>query len=99
MRHAQGEDAVLVDWAPGSLADPLAADDLVAKWVARARYAGVQTDKNPADAWLEGALDSKASQLLRPLRRLLLSAAGIAADQLGGLSDQPLRSRALTGCC
>ena len=86
IRHAQGEDAVLVDWAPGSLADPLGADDMVAKWADCARYAGVHADQNLAQALLEGALDSNATKLLGPIRRLLLSASGISVDQIDVLN-------------
>jgi 2-methylcitrate dehydratase PrpD len=86
IRHAQGEDAVLVDWAPGSLADPLAADDLVAKWADCAGYAGVQADQSLAQALLEGPLDANASHMLGPLRRLMLSAAGVSVAQIDVLN-------------
>ena len=73
VQHARGEDSVLVDWAPGSPADPMSTSDLLAKWADCARHAGMaDTSAQPAERLLHAAEDTPASDMLLPLRQLLL---------------------------
>ncbi|SEK17273.1 MULTISPECIES: MmgE/PrpD family protein [unclassified Variovorax] len=72
--HASGDSsAVTVDWAPGSMADPMSRADLLAKWDDCAAHAGHPAgDNRAALALLDAPAGTRASDVLGPLRALLL---------------------------
>ena len=75
--EVQGEgwsDGIVVDWAPGSLADPMDREELFGKWRDCAAHGGVAGDVALLAALLEAPLNASAASLLAPLRRLLLGA-------------------------
>ena len=67
-------DTISVDWAPGSAADPMTRDQQRGKWRDCASHAGMETDDAQALRLLDAPLQTPASDLLRPLRHLLMSA-------------------------
>jgi len=77
VRHAQGEDRILVDFAPGSLADPMSVEDLVDKWKDCAGQAGIEADPDVARGLLELPARTAASTVLMPVRNFLLDAMGV----------------------
>jgi 2-methylcitrate dehydratase PrpD len=72
--HGSGEaSAVTVDWAPGSMSDPMSRADLLAKWNDCAAHAGHPAGDNMAAlALLDAPAGTPASDVLGPLRALLL---------------------------
>jgi 2-methylcitrate dehydratase PrpD len=64
-------DTLLVDWAPGSLQDPVTDDDLQAKWADCQAHGAVQLP--PASAWLAAPLEQPVAPLLYPLRAAILA--------------------------
>lgn len=69
-------DAILVDWAPGSLQDPVTDEDLLAKW-ADCQVHGAVTSPLAA-AWLAADPGQPMDTLLLPLRGAILAQAGKA---------------------
>lgn len=67
-------DQIVVDWAPGSLADPIGREELFGKWRDCAAHGGVAGDEAPVAALLDAPLSAPAVGLLLPLRVLLLEA-------------------------
>jgi 2-methylcitrate dehydratase PrpD len=71
-------DRITVDWAPGSLANPMTRADLLDKWRDCARHATLADADADADgpalALLDAAVDTPASELLEPVRELVLTA-------------------------
>jgi 2-methylcitrate dehydratase PrpD len=78
VRRGRTEESVVVDWAPGSLADPMSAHDLKAKWRDCACHAGVDAGTAVADALFDAFADRPASGVFGPLRSLLLVCAGVS---------------------
>ena len=73
--HGEGwTDSITVDWAPGSAADPMTRDQLRGKWRDCTSYAGIDTDDSRALPLLDARLETPASDVLRPLRQILLNA-------------------------
>jgi len=72
-------EKIVVDWAPGSLADPFTRDQLLAKWRDCATHAGLPADSRPMLELLDAPLDTPAAKLLQPLRDALLRACDAAA--------------------
>jgi hypothetical protein len=73
----QGEgwnDSIVVDWASGSPADHMMRDQLRSKWHECASQAGFSTDDTEILGLLDAPLDMRATDLLLPLRRVLLNA-------------------------
>jgi 2-methylcitrate dehydratase PrpD len=67
-------DSIVVDWAPGSPADPMTRDQLRSKWHECASHAGLSTDDSSIFGLLDAPLDTRVADLLLPLRKLLLTA-------------------------
>ncbi|MFD0668264.1 MmgE/PrpD family protein [Ramlibacter sp. MAHUQ-53] len=67
-------DRITVDWAPGSLADPMTREQMLAKWRDCLAHAGLSADAVPAQALLDAPLDAPAATLLAPVREALLAA-------------------------
>lgn len=74
IRHASGEDSIVVDYAPGSLADPMSIEDLLDKWNDCAVHAGVPSDPAVALRLLDVPAGTSARDVLLPVRRFLLDA-------------------------
>jgi hypothetical protein len=73
----QGEgwsDHITVDWAPGSLADPMTREQLSHKWSDCLRHAGLALTLEQGLGLLDASLDIPAAELLMPLREVMLSA-------------------------
>lgn len=70
------EDEILVDWAPGSLSDPMSRDELRGKWRDCAAHAGLEGADAMALALLDAPPDTPAAQVLAPLRALFLGTVG-----------------------
>ncbi|ADV01244.1 2-methylcitrate dehydratase [Alicycliphilus denitrificans] len=71
-------DAILVDWAPGSLQDPVTDEDLLAKWVDCAANGQVAAPAAIATGWLAAGMDQPMGSLLHSLRRAILARSGNA---------------------
>lgn len=69
-------EKIVVDWAPGSLADPFTRDQLLAKWRDCATHAGLPGDLRQMLDLLDAPLDTSAGKLLLPLRDALIRACG-----------------------
>ena len=67
-------ETITVDWAPGSAADPMTRDQQRGKWRDCASHSGMNPDDAQVLRLLDAPLQTPASDLLRPLRQLLLSA-------------------------
>lgn len=67
-------EMIVVDWAPGSLADPFTRDELLAKWRDCASHAGLPADTRAMLDLLDAPLDTPAGSVLMPLRQLLVDA-------------------------
>lgn len=67
-------DTIVVDWAPGSTADPMTREELQGKWSDCARHGGMHQDDALAVRLLDARLDTDACALLTPLRETMLSA-------------------------
>ena len=73
--HGTGwSDEVVVDWAPGSLADPMTRPQLERKWHDCAAHGGMALSPAQGSALLDAPLDTPAVALLAPLRDALLMA-------------------------
>ena len=76
--HGDGwTERITVDWAPGSLADPMTRAQMEGKWGDCTRHAGL--DLAPPVGLLEASLDQPAASLLAPVREALLAAVARAA--------------------
>lgn len=62
-----------VDWAPGSVADPMTREQMAHKWRDCVRHA--RLDLEPLAAMLDAPLDTPAATVLQPLRAVLLATA------------------------
>lgn len=71
-------DTLLVDWAPGSLQDPVTNDDLRAKWRDCETHGAITGIADTPAAWLAAGLDQPMGALLHPLRNKLLARSGNA---------------------
>jgi 2-methylcitrate dehydratase PrpD len=80
VRAGGHDESVVVDWAPGSPADPMTTADLAAKWSDCAQHAGVDAPLSVAVTLLDAPGASLASDVLGPLRKALLAVTG--ADQV-----------------
>ena len=67
-------DCIVVDWAPGSLADPMTRDELVAKWYDCLNHAGLTDDVDPPLELLDATLATPAIAVLEPIRKYFVSA-------------------------
>lgn len=65
---------LLVDWAPGSLADPMTRTQMTKKWQDCTEHAGVTQALTSGSALLDAPLDSPVEGLLMPIRTALLAA-------------------------
>jgi 2-methylcitrate dehydratase PrpD len=65
-------DEVLVDWAPGSAADPMTRDELAHKWSDCVAHGGLALVAEQGAALLDAPLETRALALLGPLRAALL---------------------------
>lgn len=74
VRGAGWTDEIVVDWAPGSLADQITRDQMRGKWRDCATHAGFATDDADALVLLDAPLDTPVTALLRPLLGRLLGA-------------------------
>lgn len=72
VQGADWEDTLLVDWAPGSLADPMTREELLAKWRDCAAYGGVSQAEQAVLALLDAPPQARAAELLGPLRGVFL---------------------------
>lgn len=73
--RSQGwSEAITVDWAPGSPADPMTREQLLAKWRDCAAHAGLQDAQSSALALLDAPLATAATRVLEPLHGMLLAA-------------------------
>lgn len=71
--HGEGwSERVTVDWAPGSLADPMTRAQMEHKWRDCANHAKLALP--PLAALLDAPLDTPAADVLRPVRDALLKA-------------------------
>ena len=77
-------DAITVDWAPGSLGDPMSRDELIGKWRDCATHGGIDSIESVVAPLLDAPLQTNASTLLLPLRTLFCDA--IAADAAAAVS-------------
>lgn len=77
LQHAQGEDQMLVEFAPGSLADPMSIEDMLDKWNDCAGHAGIEADPDVARGLIELPACTAASTVLTPVRSFLLDAMGV----------------------
>lgn len=74
--HGRGwTDSIVVDWAPGSSADPMTRDELRGKWRDGAAHAGLALGDGIALPLLDAPVDAGATSVLAPLRSALLGAA------------------------
>jgi 2-methylcitrate dehydratase PrpD len=76
VRAGEREEAIVVDWAPGSPADPMTTADLAAKWSDCAQHAGIDAPASLPATLLDAPAASLATDVLGPLRKLLLAATG-----------------------
>jgi 2-methylcitrate dehydratase PrpD len=77
--HGEGwSDRIEVDWAPGSMADPMTRDQLRGKWRDGAAHAGLPPDDALALPLLDAPLDTPAPAVVGPLRAALLAATATA---------------------
>ncbi|WP_026437860.1 MmgE/PrpD family protein [Acidovorax sp. JHL-9] len=67
-------DFILVDWAPGSLQDPVSDADLLAKWIDCEAHGELTAPI--AAAWLAASLEQPADALLHSLRTTVLARSG-----------------------
>ena len=67
-------DSLVVDWAPGSPADPMTRDQLRLKWSDCARYGGIRADDAHMLRILDAPLQTPASDLLEPICATLMTA-------------------------
>lgn len=65
-------ERLTVDWAPGSLADPMTREQMESKWRDCARHAGLECA--PVSSMLDAPMDTPAAIVLGPLRATLLDA-------------------------
>ena len=73
--HGDGwTDSIVVDWAPGSPADPMTREQLRAKWSDCARHGGMAADDARVLGILDAPLQTPASDLLAPICNALMSA-------------------------
>lgn len=71
--HGEGwTQRLTVDWAPGSVADPMTREQMEHKWRDCARHA--KMDLSPATSLLDALLDTPAASVLQPVRSTLLAA-------------------------
>ncbi len=68
-------DAITVDWAPGSHADPMTREELLRKWNDCAAHGRVGLEPAQALAVLDAPGDGSAHDVLLPLRHALLAVA------------------------
>lgn len=66
-------DAIVVDWAPGSLQDPVSDADLLAKWADCAAHGAAAIPASSAGDWLAADPDRPVDALLLPLRAAILA--------------------------
>lgn len=66
-------DTLLVDWAPGSLQDPVTDEDLLAKWADCAASSQADAPAALAAGWLAARLDQPMGALLHRLRGAILA--------------------------
>lgn len=71
-------DAILVDWAPGSLQDPVSDADLRAKWADCETHGAVVLPASSAGDWLAADPGRPVDFLLSPLRAAILARSGKA---------------------
>lgn len=71
-------DTLLVDWAPGSLQDPVTDADLLAKWVDCAANGQAAAPASIAAEWLAASMDQPMDSLLHSLRGAILARSGDA---------------------
>ncbi len=76
VRAGGRDESIVVDWAPGSPADPMTTADLAAKWSDCAQHAGFDAPPSLAATLLDAPAASLADDVLGPLRKLLLAATG-----------------------
>jgi 2-methylcitrate dehydratase PrpD len=81
VRGSGWSDSIVVDWAPGSGADPMTRDELRAKWRDCAAYSGFAAGEERALGLLDAPGDVPAAELLGPLRDALLAAVGRQAER------------------
>lgn len=74
-------EAILVDWAPGSLQDPFTDEDLRTKWRDCETHGEITGIADMPAAWLAAGLDQPMGALLRTLRSTLLARSGSASGQ------------------
>lgn len=74
-------DSIVVDWAPGSLSDPMTREELLGKWHDCAAYGGVRDAEELVVGILDAPLLTSCVDLLRPLRELFLSATAAVANK------------------
>lgn len=67
-------DSIMVDWAPGSPADPMTREQLRAKWSDCARHGGMAADDAPVLGILDASLQTPTSDLLAPICNTLMAA-------------------------
>lgn len=67
-------DDILVDWAPGSSADPMTREDLRQKWQDCARQGGLTMSEALMMKLLDEKLDISAHDVLQPLHHALMAA-------------------------
>lgn len=83
-------DRIVVDWAPGSAADPMSREELHGKWRDCAMHAGLVTDDGLALALLDASTTTPAAVVLRPVRETFLSAIAEAARQSSDRRPSPV---------
>lgn len=67
-------ETILVDWAPGSIADPMTREDLHQKWQDCAKHGGLTTGDAAMMNLLDTSLDTPAQDILQPLYHSLMAA-------------------------
>lgn len=82
VRGAGWTDRIRVDWAPGSVADPLERGELQAKWRDCAMHVGLPVDAHAMLALLDAPLDAPAADVLLPLRHTLVTACADTAARI-----------------
>lgn len=78
VRGPEWTSAMRVDWAPGSIADPMSRDQLLTKWRDCVANGGMALNEAAVVRLLDASLQTGVIALLAPLRKALL--AGIRPD-------------------
>jgi 2-methylcitrate dehydratase PrpD len=73
LRGSGWTDSIVVDWAPGSGADPMTRDELRAKWRDCAAYSGFTAGEEGVLGLLDAPGDVPAAELVGPLREAFLA--------------------------